>query len=184
LVLKRSVFPWLFEQIIKNADLEELRELGSGTFGTVFHGKWRGSDVAIKRIKNSCFMGRESEQERMVSPILTCCLFDIEKFVAFFTLVIPLHLTSLQDWLSGWWSINGHGSINQQRADFWREAHLLAHLHHPNVVAFYGVVPDGPGGTLATVTEYMVNGSLKQVLQKKDRYGLSLQRCSCYAFRY
>lgn len=107
-------------QIIKNADLEELRELGSGTFGTVFHGKWRGSDVAIKRIKNSCFMGRESEQERM-------------------------------------------------RADFWREAHLLAHLHHPNVVAFYGVVPDGPGGTLATVTEYMVNGSLKQVLQKKDR---------------
>eukprot|EP00253_Pinus_taeda_P014002 PITA_14002 len=107
-------------QIIKNADLEELRELGSGTFGTVFHGKWRGSDVAIKRIKNSCFMGRESEQEKM-------------------------------------------------RADFWKEARLLAHLHHPNVVAFYGIVPDGPGGTLATVTEYMVNGSLKQVLHKKDR---------------
>ena len=38
------------------------------------------------------------------------------------------------------------------------------------MVAFYGVVSDGPGGTLATVTEYMVNGSLKQVLQKKDRY--------------
>ncbi|KAH9288567.1 hypothetical protein KI387_032684, partial [Taxus chinensis] len=107
-------------QIIKNADLEELRELGSGTFGTVYHGKWRGSDVAIKRIKNSCFMGRPSEQERM-------------------------------------------------RADFWREAWMLAQMHHPNVVAFYGVVPDGPGGTLATVTEYMVNGSLKQVLQRKDR---------------
>ena len=38
-----------------------------------------------------------------------------------------------------------------------------------DVVAFYGIVPDGPGGTLATVTEYMVNGSLKQALQKKDR---------------
>ena len=37
------------------------------------------------------------------------------------------------------------------------------------MVAFYGVVPDGPGGTLATVTEYMVNGSLKQVLHKKER---------------
>ena len=46
---------------------------------------------------------------------------------------------------------------------------MLGQLHHPNVVAFYGVVPDGPDGTLATVTEYMVNGSLKQVLQKKDR---------------
>ncbi|KAF9606339.1 hypothetical protein IFM89_025007 [Coptis chinensis] len=52
-------------QIIKNADLEEFRELGSGTFGTVYYGKWRGTDVAIKRIKKSCFSGRSSEQERL-----------------------------------------------------------------------------------------------------------------------
>ncbi|KAI5074434.1 hypothetical protein GOP47_0010395 [Adiantum capillus-veneris] len=107
-------------QIIKNDDLEDLKELGSGTYGTVFHGKWRGSDVAIKRIKASCFMGSPLEQERLIS-------------------------------------------------DFWREAGTLSQLHHPNIVAFYGVVPDGPEGTLATVTEYMVNGSLKQVLLKKDR---------------
>ncbi|XP_010542980.1 PREDICTED: serine/threonine-protein kinase phg2-like isoform X2 [Tarenaya hassleriana] len=107
-------------QIIKNSDLEDLHELGSGTFGTVYYGKWRGTDVAIKRIKNSCFSGRSSEQER-------------------------------------------------QTKDFWREARILANLHHPNVVAFYGVVPDGPGGTMATVTEYMVNGSLRHALQRKDR---------------
>eukprot|EP00249_Psilotum_nudum_P024098 c29091_g1_i6 orf=1072-6219(-) len=107
-------------QIIKNADLEEVRELGSGTYGTVYHGKWRGSDVAIKRLKSSCFTGSSSQQERLIS-------------------------------------------------DFWREASTLSQLHHPNVVAFYGVVPDGPDRTLGTVTEYMVNGSLKQVLQKKDR---------------
>ncbi|KAG0611966.1 hypothetical protein M758_7G180400 [Ceratodon purpureus] len=107
-------------QTILNADLEEMRELGSGTFGTVYHGKWRGTDVAIKRIKASCFAGRPAERDRLI-------------------------------------------------ADFWREACTLSQLHHPNVVAFYGVVRDGPGGTLATVTEYMVNGSLKQVLQKKDR---------------
>lgn len=53
-------------QIIKNADLEELQELGSGTFGTVYHGKWRGTDIAIKRIKKSCFSDRSSEQERLV----------------------------------------------------------------------------------------------------------------------
>ncbi|MED6133865.1 hypothetical protein PIB30_032214, partial [Stylosanthes scabra] len=52
-------------QVIMNEDLEELKELGSGTFGTVYHGKWRGTDVAIKRIKKSCFTGRSSEQERL-----------------------------------------------------------------------------------------------------------------------
>lgn len=53
-------------QTIKNDDLEEIRELGSGTYGSVFHGKWRGCDVAIKRIKASCFDGRPSERERLV----------------------------------------------------------------------------------------------------------------------
>uniref|UniRef100_A0A453PU28 Protein kinase domain-containing protein n=2 Tax=Aegilops tauschii subsp. strangulata TaxID=200361 RepID=A0A453PU28_AEGTS len=110
-------------QTIKNDDLEEIRELGSGTYGSVFHGKWRGCDVAIKRIKASCFDGRPSERERLI-------------------------------------------------ADFWKEAQILSSLHHPNVVSFYGVVRDGPDGSLATVTEFMVNGSLKQFLRKKDRYCL------------
>ncbi|XP_072977341.1 uncharacterized protein [Typha angustifolia] len=114
-------------QIIRNADLEELRELGSGTFGTVYHGKWRGTDVAIKRIKKSCFAGRLSEQEKLTK-------------------------------------------------DFWREAQILSKLHHPNVVAFYGVVPDGAGGTLATVTEFMVNGSLRHVLLRKDSFCRTLDR--------
>ncbi|KAK4759690.1 hypothetical protein SAY87_022821 [Trapa incisa] len=108
-------------QIIKNEDLEELKELGSGTFGTVYHGKWRGTDVAIKRIKKVCFTGHSSEQERLT-------------------------------------------------VEFWREADILSKLHHPNVVAFYGVVQDGPGGTMATVTEYMVNGSLRHVLLCKERH--------------
>lgn len=53
-------------QTIRNDDLEELCELGCGTFGTVYHGKWRGTDVAIKRIKESCFLGKPSEQDRLV----------------------------------------------------------------------------------------------------------------------
>lgn len=56
-----------------------------------------------------------------------------------------------------------------QREDFWNEAIKLADLHHPNVVAFYGVVLDGPGGSVATVTEYMVNGSLRNALLKNER---------------
>ncbi|KAJ6407043.1 hypothetical protein OIU84_010538 [Salix udensis] len=107
-------------QTIKNDDLEEIREIGSGTYGAVYHGKWKGSDVAIKRIKASCFAGRPSERERLI-------------------------------------------------ADFWKEALILSSLHHPNVVSFYGIVRDGPDGSLATVTEFMVNGSLKQFLQKKGQ---------------
>uniref|UniRef100_A0A453QXX1 Protein kinase domain-containing protein n=1 Tax=Aegilops tauschii subsp. strangulata TaxID=200361 RepID=A0A453QXX1_AEGTS len=63
-------------QIIKNSDLEELRELGSGTFGTVYHGKWRGSDVAIKRISDRCFVGKPSEEQRMVRVKLMAAFFQ------------------------------------------------------------------------------------------------------------
>ncbi|KAK9715529.1 hypothetical protein RND81_06G170800 [Saponaria officinalis] len=107
-------------QTINSADVEEIRELGTGTYGSVYYGKWKGSDVAIKRIKASCFSGEPSERERLI-------------------------------------------------ADFWKEALILSSLHHPNVVSFYGIVRDGPDGSLATVTEFMVNGSLKQYLRKKDR---------------
>ncbi|XVF28744.1 hypothetical protein REPUB_Repub15cG0056600 [Reevesia pubescens] len=40
-----------------------------------------------------------------------------------------------------------------QIVEFWREADILSKIHHPNVVAFYGVVQDGPGGILAKVLE-------------------------------
>uniref|UniRef100_A0A9I9ED44 Prenyltransferase alpha-alpha toroid domain-containing protein n=1 Tax=Cucumis melo TaxID=3656 RepID=A0A9I9ED44_CUCME len=52
--------------------------------------------------------------------------------------------------------------------EFWREAEILSKLHHPNVVAFYGVVQDGPGGTLAMVTKFMVNGSLRNVVLREN----------------
>lgn len=53
-------------QTIKTSDLEYIKELGSGTFGSVFYGKWKGSDVAIKRIKPSCFTEGSLEEDRLV----------------------------------------------------------------------------------------------------------------------
>ncbi|XP_022732217.1 dual specificity protein kinase shkE-like isoform X2 [Durio zibethinus] len=107
-------------QTIRSSELEYIKELGEGACGTVFYGKWKGSDVAIKRLKPRCFSEGSVEEERLV-------------------------------------------------AEFWKEAYILGQLHHPNIVALYGVVTDGPLTSLATVAEYMVNGSLKQVLQRKDR---------------
>jgi predicted Ser/Thr protein kinase len=65
----------ILDQTIKNDDLEEIRELGSGTYGSVYHGKWKGSDIAIKRIKASCFAGRPSERERLVESYLITLAF-------------------------------------------------------------------------------------------------------------
>lgn len=73
-------FNYINFQIIKNIDLEELRELGSGTFGTVYHGKWRGTDVAIKRINDRCFAGKPSEQERMVWLFIFSLQFPISPY--------------------------------------------------------------------------------------------------------
>lgn len=67
-----------------------------------------------------------------------------------------------------------------QIADFWKEALMLSSLHHPNVVSLYGIVRDGPDGSLATITEYMINGSLKQFLKKKDRYQVCLYLSNVY----
>ena len=60
--------------------------------------------------------------------------------------------------------------LNVQLTEFWREAAIISNLHHPNILALYGVVNNGPGATLATVTEFMVNGSLKKVLLRNDKY--------------
>jgi serine/threonine protein kinase len=57
-----------------------------------------------------------------------------------------------------------------QIKDFWKEALILSSLYHPNIVSFYGVIHDGPDGSLATVTEFMPSGSLEQFLRKTNRY--------------
>ncbi|KAE8677689.1 Detected protein of unknown function [Hibiscus syriacus] len=83
-------------QIIKNADIEELQELGSGTFGTVYYANGEEQMLLLRESKKVAFPA-------------------------------------------------GHRSES-----------------------------DGPEGTMATVTEYMVNGSLRNALLKKDR---ALDRC-------
>ncbi|KAK6127036.1 hypothetical protein DH2020_039214 [Rehmannia glutinosa] len=176
-------------QTIKNEDLEEIRELGSGTYGSVYHGKWKGSDVAIKRIKASCFAGRPSERERLDPARYDVLLYgtggsfrlrhlieietETEQSLTKFYMVIVI-MASANEKKKSMEEIGlciPFLAVNKRRliADFWKEALILSSLHHPNVVSFYGVVRDGPDGSLATVTEFMVNGSLKQFLQKKDR---------------
>ena len=48
--------------MIKNSDLEALRELASRTFRTMYHRKWRGLDVTIKRFDDKCFDQKPAEE--------------------------------------------------------------------------------------------------------------------------
>jgi hypothetical protein len=73
-----------------------------------------------------------------------------------------------------------------QITDFWKEALILSSLHHPNVVAFYGVVRDGPDGSLATVTEFMVKktgttfpGSVRALIIATFLGLSSSSKCGC-----
>lgn len=90
-----------------------------------------------------------------LSILSTDMIHGIETFLIEYMHIVLFHVYNVNPFL--------------QTKDFWREAQILSKLHHPNVVAFYGVVPDGTGGTLATVAEFMVNGSLRNVLLRKDR---------------
>ena len=56
-------------QIISYADLEELKVLGSGRYGIVYHGKWMGTDVAIKRFDKSRVA--KDDLDRLVGSFLS-----------------------------------------------------------------------------------------------------------------
>jgi serine/threonine protein kinase len=154
-------------QIISNEDLEDLQEMGSGAFGTVFHGRWRGTDVAIKRIKNSCFMYPSSETDKPVSCLKAHGKSESQSQWRLSSRM-PLDQSPRSSELA--FAHNEITKFIMQIVEFWREAAILSKLHHPNVLAFYGIVNNGPGGTLATVTEFMASGSLKKVLMRKEKF--------------
>lgn len=54
-------------QTIRTTDVECIKELGSGTYGTVYYEEWKGSDVAIKRLKSCCFTDGAAREDRLVN---------------------------------------------------------------------------------------------------------------------
>lgn len=67
---------WGRAQLIPSSQLQRVRELGRGTYATVYLGSWRGAAVAIKQMHQSVFEGTDGKQQlevRFVSNSSSCC---------------------------------------------------------------------------------------------------------------
>jgi serine/threonine protein kinase len=93
--------------IIDFAEIQVGKQVGLGSYGVVYHGKWKGVEVAVKR-----FIKQKLDERRML--------------------------------------------------EFRAEMAFLSELHHPNIVLFIGACVKRPN--LCIVTEFMKQGSLKEIL--------------------
>eukprot|EP01087_Luapelamoeba_hula_P013242 TRINITY_DN3788_c0_g2_i1.p1 TRINITY_DN3788_c0_g2~~TRINITY_DN3788_c0_g2_i1.p1 ORF type:complete len:1605 (+),score=191.21 TRINITY_DN3788_c0_g2_i1:33-4847(+) len=92
-------------------DLKLGKQVGIGSYGVVYHARWRGVDVAVKR-----FVKQKLSERHML--------------------------------------------------DFRAEVAFLSEMHHPNIVLFIGACMQSPN--LCIVTEYVKQGSLRDVLANKS----------------
>ncbi|KAG9150751.1 hypothetical protein Leryth_002910 [Lithospermum erythrorhizon] len=159
-------------QTVKNDDLEEIRELGSGTYGSVFHGKWKGSDVAVKRIKASYFAGKSSERERLIADFWKEALITIDR-----------RKSSIQD--NFIWDGNNYMGRNIVHFDLKCE-NLLVNMRDPHrpvckigdlglsKVKQHTLVSGGVRGTLPWMAPELLSGKTNMVSDKIDVYSFGI----------
>ena len=106
--------------------------IGSGAFGTVYHGKMGAEDVAVKRVTlDPQCMNRELEimqllAEKRHGNVITLKHYDIQGTVCFF--VMERYTCSLGD-LIGEWARRRQGSPWKTKLYTYQLARALAHIH-------------------------------------------------------
>lgn len=68
-------------------EIQEIRELGTGGFATVYLAKWRGKDVAVKKMKGSNVDLDQFEEFCQEMTLMTCVLL---LFIVVFVFSSPL----------------------------------------------------------------------------------------------
>ena len=115
---------WMIDQ----KDVTLGRQVGFGSFGVVYEGKWAGVPVAIKVLHtDSISDNNENDIREMVEEN------DEDK--------------KLQ---------RRKGQKNTKFNELKREMQLLATLNHPNIVRFFGCVVDPPNFYLVSIDKYQI----------------------------
>ncbi|VDM78118.1 unnamed protein product, partial [Strongylus vulgaris] len=163
----RSTLPPIFHLSLADIDFQEA--IGSGSFGKVYKGSYRGKVVAIKRYRAAVY-GCKSEVEMLCREV---------------SILSKLAHPNVEAIGSGSFGKVYKGSyrgkvvaIKRYRAAVYgcksevemlcREVSILSKLAHPNVVSFVGAVLDDPS-QFAIITEFVSNGSLFSLLHEQKR---------------
>eukprot|EP00238_Polyblepharides_amylifera_P009099 CAMPEP_0196586308 /NCGR_PEP_ID=MMETSP1081-20130531/53815_1 /TAXON_ID=36882 /ORGANISM="Pyramimonas amylifera, Strain CCMP720" /LENGTH=587 /DNA_ID=CAMNT_0041908145 /DNA_START=1062 /DNA_END=2825 /DNA_ORIENTATION=+ len=144
-------------------EVQLLSRIDEGHYGEVFRGRWRGTEVAVKRIKTPASFSL-SPEERQARKVQTAWEFHS-------------HGTgnSIQDRASdsmGRDSSSSTGSAEEDEREklaesFARELSLLKRLRSNRIVLFMGACLGPPD--LCIVTEFLPKGSLHDLLHRKKK---------------
>lgn len=71
----KSLLPEMVESVDQDyeTEVQEVKELGTGGFATVFLAKWRGQDVAVKKMKVGDTVGIDQFEEFCQEMTLMRC---------------------------------------------------------------------------------------------------------------
>ena len=148
-------------------EVEVLEKLGAGAFGTVFRGRFRGSDVAVKTI-HMAKLGLEASTIGSVGGGGSSGLAGGGSMV--FS-DIATRVTGSSGGSGGGMTLiheelvhtpRSTQRLNSHRNDFKREMMLLLELRHPNCIMLMGAFTKGSDWVI--VTEFMRGGSLADAL--------------------
>ncbi|KAI3650259.1 hypothetical protein MP228_004846 [Amoeboaphelidium protococcarum] len=153
------------------ADVELKQLIGVGTFGEVYFGRWRGFEVAVKKVQPNRIQvqkGGEAMVDGKVRPLIGCksklsvSLRDL--YHLFFVKVLE----------------SGTNGISRRDLDaFEKEMRLLCTLKHPNVINFLGAyIPTNflDGEVPLLITQFAHKGSLFDYFYKSENRPISLKQ--------